>query len=219
MEAVYVFIICSIFAIGAQCKVTLLPDIPFQSVKISEEAYFECCFITEDKLVKLTWVKSLESNKRVPLHLGKPVSVSVVGKYCGKYTFTPVHMNDSGLYTCFLNGSVNIFTHGTYLQVFKPLEKTINLSEKTKNRILIAEGILLFLCVLMPSSTLLFKSKKLHQLQKKKAKREEENIYQGLNLDDCCSAYDQIERSKAGGPYEDVAIIEEEEEGFDLEKP
>lgn len=35
--------------------------------------------------------------------------------------------------------------------------KTINLSENTKNKILTAEGILLLLCVLLPSATLLFK--------------------------------------------------------------
>lgn len=37
----------------------------------------------------------------------------------------------------------------------EPLQKTLNLSEKTKNRILTAEGILLLLCVLLPSTTIL----------------------------------------------------------------
>lgn len=44
-------------------------------------------------------------------------------------------------------------------------------------------------------------------------------IPQGLNLDDCCSTYDQIERSQAHGPYQDVVNIKEEEEQIQLEKP
>ncbi len=43
--------------------------------------------------------------------------------------------------------------------------------------------------------------------------------HQGLNLDDCCSAYDQIERSQGHGPYQDVCNIKEEEEEIQLEKP
>lgn len=42
---------------------------------------------------------------------------------------------------------------------------------------------------------------------------------QGLNLDDCCATYDQIERSQAQGPYQDVGNIKEEEEEIQLEKP
>ncbi|GLD72109.1 B-cell antigen receptor complex-associated protein alpha chain [Lates japonicus] len=112
-----------------------------------------------------------------------------------------------------------ILSHGTYLQVYKPLEKTLNFSESTKNGILTAEGILLLLCVVLPSATLLCKSKKVHEIEKKKMKKEEENIYQGLNLDDCCTTYDQIERSQALGPYQDVCNIMEEEEEIQLEKP
>lgn len=44
-------------------------------------------------------------------------------------------------------------------------------------------------------------------------------IHQGLNLDDCCTTYDQIERSQAHGPYQDVCNIIEEEEEIQLEKP
>jgi len=42
---------------------------------------------------------------------------------------------------------------------------------------------------------------------------------QGLNLDDCCTTYDQIERSQAQGPYQDVGNIMEEKEEIQLEKP
>ena len=43
--------------------------------------------------------------------------------------------------------------------------------------------------------------------------------HQGLNLDDCSATYDQIERSQAHGPYQDVCNIIEEEEEIQLEKP
>lgn len=43
--------------------------------------------------------------------------------------------------------------------------------------------------------------------------------HQGLNLDDCFTTYDQIERSQTQGPYQDVGTIKEEEEEIQLEKP
>lgn len=44
----------------------------------------------------------------------------------------------------------------------EPLEKTINLYESTKNKILTAEGILLLLCVLLPATTLLCQVRRSH---------------------------------------------------------
>lgn len=44
-------------------------------------------------------------------------------------------------------------------------------------------------------------------------------IHQGLNLEDCCTTYDQIERSQAQGPYQDICNVMEEEEEIQLEKP
>lgn len=44
-------------------------------------------------------------------------------------------------------------------------------------------------------------------------------LHQGLNLDDCCAAYDQIERSQGLGHYQDVVSGTEEREEIQLEKP
>ncbi|XP_061675270.1 B-cell antigen receptor complex-associated protein alpha chain isoform X2 [Syngnathoides biaculeatus] len=99
------------------------------------------------------------------------------GVICGTLTFAELKLADSGLYRCWFNAS-DIHTPGTYLQVYEPLKKTINLSEKMKDSILMTEGMLLFLCALVSSATLLRKTKHLHALQQKKAKRQEENIYQ-----------------------------------------
>uniref|UniRef100_A0AAV2MB69 Uncharacterized protein n=1 Tax=Knipowitschia caucasica TaxID=637954 RepID=A0AAV2MB69_KNICA len=114
------------------------------------------------------------------------------GRHCGILIISAATLNASGFYRCFLSAS-EVFTHGTYLQVYKPLEKTIQLSESVKNGILTAEGVLLLLCVLLPSVTLLFK---------------------GLDLDHC-AAYDQIVHQQERGPYEDVGNNED----IQLEQP
>lgn len=44
----------------------------------------------------------------------------------------------------------------------EPLEKTISLRESTKNKILTAEGILLLLCVIVPSASLIFQVRRSH---------------------------------------------------------
>ncbi|KAK6269267.1 hypothetical protein J4Q44_G00394160 [Coregonus suidteri] len=78
--------------------------------------------------------------------------------------------------------------------------------------------------VLLHGTMMLRKTKKLNQLKKKRVKEEEENIYEGLNLEECSSTYDQIQRSLVQGPYQDVGNMlieeeEEEEEEIQLEKP
>ncbi|XP_023119503.2 B-cell antigen receptor complex-associated protein alpha chain [Amphiprion ocellaris] len=218
-----VIIVLCILAGITQGEVFLKPDRPYLRVSLSDSADLKCCYEGQSQL--LIWIRRVKSanntrslermtfSKRVTEGNSPEDDAS-----CGTLKFTSVQLNDSGLYQCYLN-STQLFTHGTYLHVYKPLDKTIDLKESTKNKILTAEGILLLMCVLVPSATLLFKSKTLHTLEKKKMKKEEENIYQGLNLDDCCATYDQIERSQAQGPYQDVANIMEAGDDVQLEKP
>ncbi|XP_073341774.1 B-cell antigen receptor complex-associated protein alpha chain [Pagrus major] len=221
-------LLCSfvvVVAVVAVAEVDLMPDRPFLRVELNEQATLECCCSTRVESLQLQWVKrALAHNVTLD-----PENVTFTDRvkrderkesdqFCGILRFKSVELRDSGLYQCMLLNR-NSMTHGTYLQVYKPLEKTINLSEKTKNKILAAEGILLLLCVLLPATTLLCQSKKLNDLERKKGQKEEENIYQGLNLDDCSAAYDQIERSQAHGPYQDVCNVIEEEEEIQLEKP
>ncbi|XP_060937658.1 B-cell antigen receptor complex-associated protein alpha chain [Limanda limanda] len=215
-----IFVLCS-FAVGvAPSGVTFESDVPFLEKALSQDADLECCYTTEERHPKFVWVKSFHNvNVTIGPHaVNRSGHVIKSEKHCSTLSLTSVQLNDSGLYQCRLKGS-EVSSHGTYLHVYKPQEKTLNLRESTKNNILIVEGVLLFLCVLLPSAALFSKSMKLHELQKKKAQREEENIYQGLNLDDCCDQYDQIERSQDRGPYEDVCNIMEEEEEIQLEKP
>ncbi|AWO96319.1 putative B-cell antigen receptor complex-associated protein alpha chain [Scophthalmus maximus] len=224
MAIAAILVLCS-FAVITQSEVTLQADVPYLRVSLSHRAVLECCYNTSGKSVKHTWVKSFKVAKESFGPLAVNFSEHVFEGFktksgCSTLTLRSVQLNDTGMYQCWLNSSdIRLFSHGTYLQVFKPLEKTLNLSESTKNKILTAEGVLLLLCVLLPSTTLLCKSKKLHELEKKKARKEEDNIYQGLNLDDCCSTYDKIERSKAHGPYQDVCNTMEDEEEIQLEQP
>ncbi|XP_070768719.1 B-cell antigen receptor complex-associated protein alpha chain [Enoplosus armatus] len=226
MGTVTNLLLCSFVVVFALGEVSLEVDRPFLRVKLFEAAVLKCCYTTRVS-VDFTWARRVQPSN---MTLGPDAvqfpdratqgNTKVDEIFCGTLTFKSVELNDTGLYQCLLNGSdVHLFTHGTYLQVYKPIEKTINLSESTKNKILTAEGILLLLCVIVPSATLLCQSKRLNELEKKKVKREDENIYQGLNLDDCCATYDQIERSQAHGPYQDVCNIMEEEEEIQLEKP
>ncbi|XP_072249357.1 B-cell antigen receptor complex-associated protein alpha chain [Leuresthes tenuis] len=212
-------VLCSLAGCLAQSQVILQADRPFLRVRFRDKADLKCCY--EGVSSHLNWYRQNDSSKP---HLVTTLDHKTIdysndkNVHCSTLTFTSVLLEDTGLYHCLLNVS-GVFTHGTYMQVYKPMQKTINLSESTKNTILTVEGFLLLLCVLLPSATLLLKSRSLERLEMKKVRQEEENIYQGLNLDDCCTTYDQIERSQAQGPYQDVGNIMEEKEDIQLEKP
>ncbi|XP_063343465.1 B-cell antigen receptor complex-associated protein alpha chain [Pelmatolapia mariae] len=222
MGMVVIFVLSSLVVGFAWGELILEPDRPSLSVAVSENASLECCYKSLSGRVNVSWIRHHNETRHTFLNqTAESQKDSQSGEiYCSQLNFPKVELKDHGFYQCVLNDNgYTHCTHGTYLRVYKPMEKTINLSETTKNKILIAEGFLLLLCVMLPSAILLFKSKKLNELEKKKAKKEEENIYQGLNLDDCCATYDQIERSQAQGPYQDVGNIKEEEEEIQLEKP
>lgn len=216
---VVIFVLSSLVVGFAWGDLTLEPDRPSLSVAVSENASLECCYKSPSRIANVRWIRHYNKTQKEMLNQTtySQKDSNSGNIYCSLLNFPKVQLENIGFYQCMLNDK--IYTHGTYLRVYKPMEKTINLSETTKNKILIAEGFLLLLCVMLPSAILLFKSKKLNELEKKKAKKEEENIYQGLNLDDCCATYDQIERSQAQGPYQDVGNIKEEEEEIQLEKP
>nr|WIM36843.1 Cd79a [Ogcocephalus cubifrons] len=220
-------LLCSFVVVIAPHEVTLKTDRPYLRVQLSGSAALECCCVTNVELLELTWVKHGQDGK-ILLEAENVTSSDLVtigerresDTVCGTLSFKAVGQSDSGLYQCLMKHSdSHLFSHGTYLQVYKPLGRMINLSENTKNRILTAEGILLFLCVLLPAIVLLYQSKRLNALERKREAKEEENIYQGLNLDVDDSTYEQIERSQEHDPYEDVSNVAGEEDMFDLEKP
>ncbi|NXL83815.1 CD79A protein, partial [Alectura lathami] len=129
-----------------------------------------------------------------------------------------VRRADIGLYFCRVHaGKVTGTSCGTFLRVYEPVAVPfLALSEATKNRLLVAQGLLLLLSAVGPGLLLLFRKRWANErlLQGKKSLAEEENLYEGLNLDEC-SMYEDISRPQA--TYQDVGALGITSPG--LEKP
>ncbi|XP_055780760.1 B-cell antigen receptor complex-associated protein alpha chain-like [Salvelinus fontinalis] len=216
----------------SRIQVTLEPDRPSLRVQLSHTASLRCCYSVTGGAVDTIWATSPHTVKGTDILRGvdrrdNRVTVdggnlTAAGVMCHTLILREARLNDSGLYQCFLNHSAlrpSVYTHGTFLHVYRPMVKILDISESTKNSILTAEGMLLMLAMLLHGTMMLCKTKKLNQLKKKRVKEEEENIYEGLNLEECCSTYDQIQRSLVQGPYQDVGNMIMEEEEIQLEKP
>ncbi|XP_053737499.1 B-cell antigen receptor complex-associated protein alpha chain [Synchiropus splendidus] len=215
MDQVHFLIFCCLVSC-LQGQETQEVDRPWLRVPVGLPAVLECCYWSHNRMVWFTWIRRRQSNSTE-----QPMSSTELRKKtpsCHTLPLTSVQLDDSGLYQCRLNStSLLLYTPGTYLQVYEPLQKTINISEESKDGILITEGILLLLCVLLPSAALLYKSKWLHDLEKKKGMRQQENIYQGLNLDERSTPYEQIHRPRRQSEYQDVDRVASKEAEF--EKP
>ncbi|XP_010892425.1 B-cell antigen receptor complex-associated protein alpha chain isoform X1 [Esox lucius] len=228
MEALTILFLC--FCAGAtngssKIKVELEGDRPFLRVALSLDAYLKCCYKATDVSLDVSWVVTPPNKNRKD---SKTMNVTVNnstanGVMCHSLILQNVNMIDTGFYQCVLNGSYlkeAVWTHGTYLQVYRKVAKTLDISEGAKNSILTAEGVFLMLGVIFPGCMMLCKSNK--SIEQKNRKLKEENIYEGLNLEECCSAYDQVQRSLVHEPYQDVGNMipeEEEEEEIQLENP
>lgn len=205
-------------------KIQLGFDVPSLRLAISQTASMSCCY-TGIVRVPSQWIRLVmnsrnttkrtsinETNARVKLDQGQRNK-----QHCEILILKDIVLNDTGLYQCVLTESDNtVFTPGTFLQVYVPVHMILNINERSKNSIITAEGVLLLLLVLIPGTMLICKSKGLNNIEKRMG-REEENIYEGLNLDDCNSTYHQIQRSLVQGPYQDV--INNDEDDIQLEKP
>ncbi|CAL8247493.1 unnamed protein product [Lota lota] len=221
MVLVTIFLLCSIVSVaeGRHIKVTLDADQPFMKMEVSGTAILKCCYNNNgNDTVNYSWIiTTVIANHAAHNHQLVNVSEERVEEgeekgrsLCRVLVLKKLRFSDAGLYRCVLNshGITGVFSHGTFLQVYKPIEKILYLSENVKNNILTAQGILLLLCVLLPGANLLRKSKKIYALEKKKAMRKEENIYEGLKIEDFSSPYDQIQRAPAEVTYEDVCMSE-----------
>ncbi|KAI1886278.1 hypothetical protein AGOR_G00212360 [Albula goreensis] len=213
-------------------KIKLADDKPSLRAMVTEIAELHCCFEVVGVNLIPIWVVTVGryngtnvtmETREVPLEERitsekKPVSKDRFP--CFELKVRQVTVNDTGLYRCLLNHTSlpkQVYTHGTFLQVYRPMEKFLNISESAKNRIITFEGVLLLICVLGPGLFALIKTKRLNELERRKNKGEEENIYEGLNLEDCNSTYHQIQRSQVQGPYQDVDNVRDED--IQLEKP
>ncbi|XP_004408225.1 PREDICTED: B-cell antigen receptor complex-associated protein alpha chain isoform X1 [Odobenus rosmarus divergens] len=95
----------------------------------------------------------------------------------------------------------------------------LDMGEATKNNIITAEGIILLFCAVVPGTLLLFRKR--WQNMKfgvdTQDDYEDENLYEGLNLDDC-SMYEDISRGLQG-TYQDVGSLHIGDGDVQLEKP
>ncbi|KAJ8289822.1 hypothetical protein GJAV_G00005730 [Gymnothorax javanicus] len=221
---------CADIARGNWDLVKPYKDKPLERTQDSRTVVLECCYIIKKVPGEPTWVVSINGingsmvTKTVNATSGRVTKessyVTDKGRTCYRLKLREVSANDTGLYRCSLNHTdlhFTIFTHGTFLQVYKPMPKVLDISESNKNKIILTEAILLLLCVLVPGVLLLCKRKKLNEMDSKRKKAEEENIYEGLNLEDLSSTYHQIQRSQVCSPYQDVDNVPMED--FPLEKP
>ncbi|XP_073178853.1 B-cell antigen receptor complex-associated protein alpha chain isoform X2 [Lepidochelys kempii] len=133
-------------------------------------------------------------------------------------SFHSARKSDIGLYFCQVQTDEAWGQScGTYLRVRKPIPVPfLNMRESTKNQLITAEGILLLFCAVGPGIFLLFRRWENERLlQSKKNEYEEENLYEGLNLDEC-SMYEDISRG-LHATYQDVANLHVLD--MQLEKP
>ncbi|XP_040832152.1 B-cell antigen receptor complex-associated protein alpha chain isoform X2 [Ochotona curzoniae] len=98
-----------------------------------------------------------------------------------------------------------------------PPRPFLDMAEGTKNRIITAEGIILLFCAVVPGTLLLFRKRWQNEKFAVDAQDdyEDENLYEGLNLDDC-SMYEDISRGLQG-TYQDVGSLDIGD--VQLEKP
>uniref|UniRef100_A0AAY5KNP2 Immunoglobulin domain-containing protein n=1 Tax=Esox lucius TaxID=8010 RepID=A0AAY5KNP2_ESOLU len=166
MEALTILFLC-FCAVGAtngssKIKVELEGDRPFLRVALSLDAYLKCCYKATDVSLDVSWVVTPPNKNRKD---SKTMNVTVNnstanGVMCHSLILQNVNMIDTGFYQCVLNGSYlkeAVWTHGTYLQVYRKVAKTLDISEGAKNSILTAEGVFLMLGVIFPGCMMLCK--------------------------------------------------------------
>lgn len=195
-------------------------SVPSMTVKVGDEARIPC--IDRDKetessnqpITNITWWLTLHSNHSwPPRYLGEGKGPK------GELIIPQANKTHGGMYFCRVHQQGKMKDScGTYLRVREPLPKPfLDMGEGTKNNIITAEGIILLFCAVVPGTLLLFRKR--WQNMKfgvdVQDDYEDENLYEGLNLDDC-SMYEDISRGLQG-TYQDVGSLQVGD--VQLEKP
>ncbi|XP_036264083.1 B-cell antigen receptor complex-associated protein alpha chain [Pipistrellus kuhlii] len=178
---------------------------PSVKVMVGEEARLPCLLNISllSSRPNITWWRIVQGN------FTWPPQFHAWAESNGELLFPSVNMSHRGLYRChILENGVEWHSYGTYLHVFKPVPRAfLDMGEDTKNNIITAEGIILLFCAVVPGTLLLFR-KRWQNLKFGLDPRddyEDENLYEGLNLDDC-SMYEDISRGLQG-TYQDVGSL------------
>ncbi|XP_048225237.1 B-cell antigen receptor complex-associated protein alpha chain [Perognathus longimembris pacificus] len=175
---------------------------PSVTVSTGEEARLFC--LHNGSNPNVTWWRILQSNHSWPsMFLGPGQGAQ------GEWTISKVNKSHGGIYQCQVEDK-GMLRHscGTYLRVREPAPRPfLDMGEGTKNRIITAEGIILLFCAVVPGTLLLFRKRWQNEKFGMDAQDdyEDENLYEGLNLDDC-SMYEDISRGLQG-TYQDVGSL------------
>ncbi|XP_015282234.1 PREDICTED: B-cell antigen receptor complex-associated protein alpha chain [Gekko japonicus] len=182
--------------------------------------FLECTFKGPFN-VNVTWRKSCSPNCSQIINATSKSNPDIsmeVGDGFSKLYFNPAKIGDSGMYYCVVMSSDDHGQScGTYLWVRRPPPTSfLNIRESVKNKIITAEGFLLLVCAIGPGLFLLLRKRwENESLLQAKKKYEEENLYEGLNLDEC-SMYEDISRGLQA-TYQDIGNVKVID--LQLEKP
>ncbi|CAH7383384.1 B-cell antigen receptor complex-associated protein alpha chain [Phodopus roborovskii] len=196
------------------CQALKVEVPPSLTVNIGDEARLTCKH--DGRNPNITWFYNLQfnfNNSKTFVFVGPALGPS------GELVIPNVNKSHKGIYTCQVKEhSTQQWSCGTYLRVREPVPRPfLDMGEGTKNRIITAEGIILLFCAVVPGTLLLFRKR----WQNEKFgvdipdDYEDENLYEGLNLDDC-SMYEDISRGLQG-TYQDVGSLHTGD--VQLEKP
>lgn len=179
------------------------PGKPSLTVSVGDVARLECP--NNGTGPNITWWRNLHPLDIIGSH--KPGFQDRGPK--GELIIRNVNKEHEGVYHCRVTvGAKNRRSCGTYLRVREPIPRPfLDMGEGTKNNILTAEGVILLFCAVVPGTLLLFR-KRWQNLKfgvEVQDDYEDENLYEGLNLDDC-SMYEDISRGLQA-TYQDVANL------------
>ncbi|KAL8219694.1 UNVERIFIED_CONTAM: hypothetical protein K2H54_031311 [Gekko kuhli] len=196
---------------------------PVAASRLTEEGcrtFLECKFKGPID-INVYWKKACSPNCsqifNVTSKSDPDISVDV-GSGFSTISFNQPKIRDSGMYYCIVTSSDDHGQScGTYLWVQRPPPTSfLNIRESVKNKIITAEGFLLLICAIGPGLFLLLRKRwENESLLQAKKKYEEENLYEGLNLDEC-SMYEDISRGLQA-TYQDIGNVKVID--LQLEKP
>ncbi|XP_062033336.1 B-cell antigen receptor complex-associated protein alpha chain [Lepus europaeus] len=199
------FFLLFLACLGPECQALWIKDgPPSVTVSLGDEAKL-LCENNGSNSANITWWRVGQGNCTWPR--------SYVGQAStennGTWIIHKVEKSHSGMYQCSVtDGDMVRHSCGTYLRVREPPPRPfLDMGEGTKNRIITAEGIILLFCAVVPGTLLLFRKRWQNEKFAVDAQDdyEDENLYEGLNLDDC-SMYEDISRGLQG-TYQDVGSL------------
>ncbi|KAF3814652.1 B-cell antigen receptor complex-associated protein alpha chain isoform X1 [Mirounga leonina] len=222
---IFLLFLISAVGLGPGCQALWVDGgPPSVTVNLGETAELQCLHngSKPDSILNVTWWRVIQGNGTWP-----DMFWSYGQKPHGELTIHMVNKSHIGMFRCQVeekspSHKVLSFQQscGTYLRVRERLPRPfLDMGEATKNNIITAEGIILLFCAVVPGTLLLFRKR--WQNMKfgvdTQDDYEDENLYEGLNLDDC-SMYEDISRGLQG-TYQDVGSLHIGDGDVQLEKP